>query len=455
MSEQALSLLELNHIIRQKLTDALDPLYWVVAEISDIKINARGHCYLELVDKPEDSDDITARSRAVIWNRFFRLIQPYFETTTRQPLSEGIKIMVKVSVDFHELYGLSLNIKDIDPTYTLGDLARQKQDILNRLMEEGVMEMNKQLLLPLLPKKIAVISSEQAAGYQDFVNQLDNNIYGYTFYHQLFPAVMQGKETEETIIHALESVYNNDSFFDVVVIIRGGGAQADLNSFNTYWLAYHIAQFPIPVLTGIGHEKDDTIVDMVAHTRLKTPTAVAGFLIDRILEADEHLQYLTEKFYTNIENILDVKKMELTNLVQGFYYATQQYISRQNFRLMAYEQTIQKWPSRLLKNSSQYLKVLADRMKRTSREKLSFQRFKVLEYSNKLSAKNSHYINSKKRELEQYTLRTKYLDPKNVLKRGYSITFTHNKLVKSAADVEKGSNLKTLLQDGEINSTAK
>ena len=272
---EPISLYELNRQIKSVIKNATEPAYWVFAEISELKINVSGHCYIELVEKDEKTENLKARSRATIWSSTFRMVSSYFESSAGINLSPGIKIMVRVTVDFHELYGLSLNIIDIEPSYTVGELARKKQEIINRLIQEGVFDMNRELEFPRLPKRIAVISSETAAGYGDFTDQLLNNEYDFQFHLKLFPAYMQGEDAENSIIHALEDIHRYENFFDVVVIIRGGGSQADLSCFNNYRLALHVVQFPLPILTGIGHEQDETIVDLVAHSQLKTPTAVA------------------------------------------------------------------------------------------------------------------------------------------------------------------------------------
>jgi exodeoxyribonuclease VII large subunit len=270
-----MKLSELNGMVRQVLTEAFPTKLWVVAEISELKTQRSGHCYLVLIEKDTFTDKVVAQARATIWSYIYRILKPYFETTTGQVLIEGLKVLVQVTVEFHELYGYSLNIQDIDPTYTLGDLARRKTDIINKLTREGVIDMNKGLDFPLVPQRIAVISSETAAGYQDFTNHLNTNQGGYVFYTKLFSALMQGPQTEVSVIRALERIYEYEDLFDVVVIIRGGGSQFDLSCFDNYNIAFHVAQFPLPVITGIGHEKDNSVVDLVAHTRLKTPTAVA------------------------------------------------------------------------------------------------------------------------------------------------------------------------------------
>jgi exodeoxyribonuclease VII large subunit len=275
MDQKAISLCELLAQVKSALKNTLPFSWWIRAEISELKANYSGHCYLELIEKNDLTDTIKAKVKATIWSSVFRMLQPYFETTTQTKLVAGIKVMIKVSADFHELYGFSLNVTDIEPSYTIGEMARQKLEIINRLKTEGVFEMNRSLSIPEIPCRIAVISSKTAAGLGDFMDQLSGNQYGYKFYIQLFPAAMQGLEAEQSVIEALDKVNRYEEFFDVVVLIRGGGAQSDLSCFNSYWLNFNICQFTLPVLTGIGHEQDETIADLVAFKRLKTPTAVA------------------------------------------------------------------------------------------------------------------------------------------------------------------------------------
>ena len=282
MEQNVLSLYELNRLVRNVLEDAFDQSYWIQAELSDVGVNRTGHCYVDFVQKAPKGNAIIARARGTIWANVYALLAPYFEQQTGQRFAAGIKVLVKVEVNYHEAYGFSLNVIDIDPTYTLGDLARRRQEILRQLEEEGVLTLNKELEMPVLPQRVAVISAATAAGYGDFCNQLFNNPKGFVFYPKLFPAVMQGEQTERTIISALNVIAEEQEKWDVVVIIRGGGATSDLASFDTYLLAANVAQFPLPIITGIGHERDDTVLDMISHTRVKTPTAAAEFLIDRI-----------------------------------------------------------------------------------------------------------------------------------------------------------------------------
>lgn len=238
----------------------LAPRIWIQAELSDVRSNTTGHCYLEFVQKDPRSNNLVAKARGMIWNNIYRLLKPYFEETTGQLFTSGIKVLVKVTVQFHELYGYSLTVLDIDPAYTLGDMARRRREILLQLEEEGVLTLNKELEIPVLPQRIAVVSSATAAGYGDFCHQLQHNSGGFFFYTELFPALMQGNQVEESVLAALDRINARINEFDVVVIIRGGGATSDLSGFDTYLLAAACAQFPLPIITGIGHEREDTVL---------------------------------------------------------------------------------------------------------------------------------------------------------------------------------------------------
>ena len=304
------SLSELLGQVKGALEKELPDHYWVIAEIMELRENR--HCYLELIEKSEENDSLLAKVRATIWASRYDMLRPFFEASTGSPLKSGIKILCKASVEFHPLYGLSLNITDIDPSYTLGDLARKKQEVIQRLRKEGVFDMNRELLFPLVPQRIAVISSETAAGYGDFSESILHNSHGFHFHTTLFPAVMQGDEAPASISSAMEKIYESESDFDCVVIIRGGGSKADLESFNHYDLAYFITQFPLPVITGIGHERDESVADMVAHHGLKTPTAVAEFLVDQLLAFEFRLSALADRLLTSVRNRVqgDLSRLE-------------------------------------------------------------------------------------------------------------------------------------------------
>ena len=280
MSDKRLTLFELNHLVRDVLECEMPDEYWVEAELSECH-ESKGHCYMELIQKDERNATPIAKADAKCWVSKWMLIRPYFERTTGQRLHAGMKVLLKVYPQFHEAFGFSWIVTDIDPTYTLGDMARKRQEIIRQLKEEGVFDLQRELELPLFCQHIAVISSESAAGYGDFCHQLSDNPYGFQFQTQLFPAIMQGEGVSQSIISALENIYNGQ-YCDCVVIIRGGGATSDMSGFDTLSLAENVANFPLPIITGIGHDRDESILDMVSHTRVKTPTAAAAFLVDHL-----------------------------------------------------------------------------------------------------------------------------------------------------------------------------
>ncbi|MBR5138213.1 MAG: exodeoxyribonuclease VII large subunit [Alistipes sp.] len=289
---QHITLSELQRRIKQAVEGALPLPVWVVAEVAELKVNYSGHCYLELVEKSEPSKGGAptprAQLRAVIWRAQYAMLSAYFEAETGSRLAAGMKILAKVLVSYHELYGLSLQITDLDASFTLGEVERQKQMTIAQLQSDGVWDMNREQTMPLLTQRIAVVSSAAAAGYRDFCNELKQG--GYAFVTTLFDAVVQGQAAEESLCRALQQVAERVDEFDAVVIIRGGGSASDLSCFNSYRLCSYVAQFPLPVITGIGHDKDTSVADMVAHTPLKTPTAVAAWLTERMARMDGWLE---------------------------------------------------------------------------------------------------------------------------------------------------------------------
>ena len=285
-SEKHISLFELNRLLRETIESELPDEYWVEAELSECR-ESRGHCYMELIEKDERTATPIAKASAKCWASKWTVVRPYFERTTGQQLHTGMKVLLKVYAQFHEAYGFSWIVTDIDPTYTLGDMARKRQEIIRQLKEEGVFDLQKELSLPLFCQHVAVISSETAAGYGDFCNQLSNNAYGFQFQTWLFPATMQGEGVEQSIIQALNRINAVSDEFDCVVIIRGGGATSDMSGFDTLALAENVANFPLPIITGIGHERDESILDMISFQRVKTPTAAAEFLISHLSEVLE------------------------------------------------------------------------------------------------------------------------------------------------------------------------
>lgn len=285
---KTLSLYQLNSLLREVIETSLDEDYWVQAELSEVRV-VRGHCYMELVEKDAESNTPIARSQAVCWSNTWQVLNMHFQRVARQPLTAGMKVLIQVHADYHEAYGFKWVVTDIDPTFTIGDLARRRQEIIEQLKADGVFDLQHELRLPLFCQRIAVISAENAAGYGDFTQQLLHNSYGFSFTTELFPAVMQGEQVEQSIIAALNSIHERREEFDCVVVIRGGGATADMSGFDTLPLAENTVNFPLPILTGIGHDRDQTVLDLISFQSVKTPTAAAAFLIDHLSHTAERI----------------------------------------------------------------------------------------------------------------------------------------------------------------------
>lgn len=475
--EGQITLQELNSLVRENLELAFPEQIWVVAEIGELKVNRNGHCYIELVEKDEDTDAITARSRATIWAWQFRFIQPYFETTTGQTLSAGLKVLVSVTVEFHEVYGLSLNIKDIDPAYTLGDMARKRREVIEKLMADGIFDMNHELEFPEIPSRIAIISSPTAAGYEDFMNQLHGNKSGFKFYTRLFEATMQGNNAPYSIMDALDMVYAYEDMFDVVIIIRGGGSQMDLSCFDHYELAAHIAQFPMPVLTGIGHEKDESVADLVAHQKLKTPTAVAEFLIDKMEVTALYLEQLEELFFDEVEALINREQQRLADALRMFKPLIKSNLDRNSFTLKTLIHKVKPLVSETIKQEEFLLMEKQQLLKTRTVSFLKHKTAKLHElttttvFTSKMATRQTcQFLDEKKQELiylsrrklekERNTIEwleknNELVDPKSILKRGFSITLRNGKAIKNASEVKSGDEIISKLYTGSVKSTVK
>ena len=403
---EALSLYDLNALVRRSLEQCLPDEYWVQAELSDVRTNSTGHCYLEFIQKDPRSNNLIAKARGTIWANVYRLLKPYFEESTGQAFVSGIKVLVQVTVSFHELYGYSLTVQDIDPTYTLGDMARRRREILKQLEEEGVLTLNKELEMPVLHQRIAVVSSPTAAGYGDFCHQLKNNSRGFFFHTELFPALMQGDRVEESVLSALDAILNRQEDFDAVVIIRGGGATSDLSGFDTYLLAAACAQFPLPIITGIGHERDDTVLDSVAHTRVKTPTAAAEYLI----------------------NCMDLAADELEVLISQLHESVRSRLTEEHRKLISYRNRI---PSAVVR--------------RVSDAKLA-----LLTTRKDISLAVQTLLSRQRHRLELLQQRLADASPEKMLARGYSITLKDGKVVKNGDVLQLNDEIVTRLYQGEI-----
>ena len=448
----SITLSDLAYSVKSAIYIGFPESVWVVAEISELNVNKSGHCYIELIEKDFNGDRIIARMRATAWANVYRNIKPFFQNTTGYILGAGIKVMLLVQVEFHEIYGLSLNIRDIDPSYTLGDIARRKQEVIRKLREEGIIDMNKALKFPLVPQRLAIISSETAAGYGDFADTLYKNNYGFNFYTRLYPAIMQGDKSESSIINALDMIFEDEIKFDAVVIIRGGGAQSELDSFNSYQLAFHICQFPLPVITGIGHERDDTIADLVANISLKTPTAVGEFIISRMLDFKVRIEgYLdriinqTRKIIPEYYQALDKKTYELSILLQNSINSGLNRIS--NFELTLPKACLQLINLKRagLSRSNKLFEIHT--LSLIKQYKISLDTFssETRKYSAAFLQKHTGNLNALERNLEN-------LSPEKTLERGFTITSLNGKIVKSATLLKKGEVIDTMFSDGTVAS---
>jgi len=450
--DERLSLTELQLIIKDSLYMALPDMYWVIAEIAEIKVNYSGHCYLELVEKQPDNVSISARIRGVIWNSRYRFLKPFFENSTGESIREGLKILFRAKIEYHEIYGLSLVIIDIDPSFTLGELALKRQQILKRLEREGVLTMNKDLDFPQVPQRIAVISSSNAAGYSDFITHLRENSYGYVFYTALFDTPMQGSDTQTGVIRSLDRIAQHAELFDVVVIIRGGGSQTDLSWFDNYDIAYYITQFPVPVLTGIGHEKDLSVTDIVAWQALKTPTAVADFLIECMVSAEDHLNEisrgLTDMSLLILErnkNLIDTARLKLIPLAK---------MSVSEFRSGLSDIIIKmiNTGKEYLMNARLFPENQRSRLVSGAASCLSANRNSVSQVKKNLSSGSEIFLSMRKNEIAGFENMLKILDPDNVLRRGYTITSKKGRIIKSGSELSKDDIIDTRFSDGQVRS---
>lgn len=430
MQSKPYTLFELNNIVRKSIELTLRDEYWVEAEISEVREN-NGHCYMELVQKDERGNTPVARASAKCWRSVWQTIRPKFERITNMRLHSGMKVLLLVYPQFHEAYGFSWIVDDIDPTYTLGDMARRRQEIIKTLKEEGVFDLNRQIPLATFAQRIAVISSKTAAGYGDFCHQLEDNRYGFRFSITLFPAIMQGEGIEQSVISQLNEIYDRIDQYDCVVIIRGGGASSDLSGFDSLALAENIANFPLPVITGIGHDRDETVADMVAHTRVKTPTAAAAMLIDNLRRIADHISDMQQRISSIVLMTLQTEHQRLSRLSQ---------IIPALFSVVSVRQTAR------VDNLAQRLAAAARNLIADKRSRLGILSSRLGPSATGIAAKETH-------RLEMLAQRASAVDPQLMLSRGYSITMTPDgKVVKDAATLAEGTEITTRLSKGEVKS---
>lgn len=430
-----LTLFELNTLVRDTLALEMPDEYWVEAELSEAR-EVRGHCYMELIQKEEGSNTPVAKASAKCWANTWQLVKPHFMRITGQQIHAGMKVMLKVFAQFHESYGFSWIVTDIDPTYTMGDMARKRQEIIRLLKEEGVFELQKELQLPMFCQRVAVISSANAAGYGDFVNQLENNEYDFRFHTQLFPATMQGEGVEQSVILALEKIYKmhlgfkNNEKFDCVVIIRGGGATSDLSGFDTLALAENVANFPIPIITGIGHERDESVLDMVSHTRVKTPTAAAAFLINHLKVVLDLIEDAEQRISSKVRQQMDVQKIQLLHYSQQIPSLFSLVKTRQEACIDRLQNNLLLSISSRLQEEHHLLDIVSHNIQPVLERKI---------------LREGHLLELMKEKVEA-------LNPELLLQRGYSITFANGKVVKDGSLLKTGDELETRLAKGTVRS---
>lgn len=449
---EKVTLSELQLVIRDSLYMSFPDMYWVIAEISEIKENYNGHCYLELVEKQSDGINVKARVKAIIWCKKYLFLKSYFESSTGESLKEGLKVLVRVKIDYHELYGLSLVICDIDPSYTIGDMAVRRQMIIRKLEDEGVFDMNREIVHPGSFQRLAIISSPKAAGYTDFINHLKSNPQGYVFYTRLFESPMQGPDTENGIISALDRISEFEHHFDAVVIIRGGGSQVDLSWFDNYNIAYYVTQFPLPVLTGIGHEKDKSVTDMVAFRALKTPTAVADFILEHtagiennLYEMSVKLRDLSHEITEEYRNRIESVAIKLYPVSRVLLSGAREILNRKTIRMVNVGKEFTRNANLV---TSGNMSKLLNAIKIYFRSKNSF--FEASDLSLKMNT--IRLLQARKSDVSVFGKTLGILTPENVLRRGYTITYRNGEIVKRREYLGENDLIETRFIDGTIRS---
>ena len=428
-----IDLLMLQELIKESLEDNFARQLWVRAEIWDISVNASGHCYLTLVEKDEATTNIVAKAQAIIWASTFRVLRPYFETATGEKLQAGMKVLLQIRVQYSLLYGLSLIVSNIDPNYTVGSTALERQKILDRLEKEGMMDMNRTLPLPDLPRRFAIISAETAAGYGDFMNHLHNNGFGYKFHTELFQAPMQGSDAPAGIIAALDRIAERSGDFDAVLLIRGGGSNFDLACFDDYDLAVNIAQYPLPVLTAIGHERDTHVADLIAHTYLKTPTALADYFVD-IFAAEEQL---VDSLATRMLMALKGKRAEAVATVDRlFARAAGSVLMRIQSEKRSVEMLLSKAAAGILSD----LQIAQGRID-----------MMLLRAANTAKGR----LQAESHKIELLELRLSALNPMSILEKGFAIPLKNGQKVDSACQLTAGDGITVIFKDGKADCEVK
>lgn len=456
MSEEVktYTLSELQHEIKESISEQFPFAVWIVAEINTLTRHKSGHCYMELVQKSKTSNSIIAQARATVWANKFSFISAYFESETDSVLAAGMNVMLQVTITYHEVYGLSLNVIGINPTYTIGDMERAKKEIIARLINEGVFDMNKTQSFPAVVQNIAVISSSTAAGYGDFVNHLETNTYGYHINITLFEAAMQGEQTETSILDALNRIGEEYENYDAVAIIRGGGSKNDLSWFDNYNIAYMVTQFPLPVISGIGHERDESIVDMVAHTRMKTPTAVANFIIDYNAQFEEQVDSTSSEIFDIAKDFLMSSEMYLNNMTMSIM-KIRTLLSKHTERCDRIMSEIRTGLNVRMKEEEMKLNMIGNKLETSPKRLISEHESHLNGIKELISRTTKHRIEKANEKLGFLEHRLTLNDPRTILKRGYSITRINGKVVTNDLETNDGDIMETLLYDGKVTSMVK
>lgn len=456
MSEEVktYTLSELQHEIKESISEQFPFAVWIVAEINTLTRHKSGHCYMELVQKSKTSNSIIAQARATVWANKFSFISAYFESETDSELAAGMSVMLQVTIAYHEVYGLSLNVIGINPTYTIGDMERAKKEIIARLINEGVFDMNKTQSFPAVVQNIAVISSSTAAGYGDFVNHLETNTYGYHINITLFEAAMQGEQTETSVLDALNRIGEEYENYDAVAIIRGGGSKNDLSWFDNYNIAYMVTQFPLPVISGIGHERDESIVDMVAHTRLKTPTAVANFIIDYNAQFEEQVDSTSSEIFGIAKEFLMSSEMYLNNMTMSIM-KIRTLLSKHTERCDRIMSEIRTGLNVRMKEEEMKLNMIGNKLETSPKRLISEHESHLNGIKDLISRTTKHRIEKANEKLSFLEHRLTLNDPRTILKRGYSITRINGKVVTNDLETNDGDIMETLLYDGMVTSVVK
>lgn len=450
LEEPYLTLSQLNFTIRSVIEECLSDEWWVVAEVAEITARRQRHCYLQLVEKVDD--EVVAQARATLWSSRAFLLEE-FEAITGETLKSGMEVLLRVRVRFHEIYGLSLDVVNLNPIYTLGGMARQKQETLERLAREGLLDRNGSLPFPPVPQRVALVSSPTAAGLGDFVTHLDHNPNGYRFTYALFPAAVQGSEAEASLVAALQKVRERASLFDVAVILRGGGSQVDLGCFDGYALAAEIARCPLPVITGIGHEKDETVADRVAHTRAKTPTAAAELLLERVRAFETRLLGACEALVREAQRVASNRQDALNRAAYRLHVGLMQQVAACRGRLEAAARRVAEGAQGGLADRSEALKTLSVRLHYPPAQVIAREEIRRRGAERDLRLHARLTLERAGIRLSERVRDVRYLDPANVLRRGYSITRRNGRAVRDVSEVETGAVLQTQVANGTIIST--